>query len=180
MSDDLDGGPSLWDQFWESSETPEEDYIGEPPDWYYPLVGKIAVATGGLERRFAQTAVRLLEWRPNAGGDVSFWLSSGQNLRTLIGAAKGLDPGFDALAGGVSTAWRRRNEIVHVSTGWHDWDSPDEPSGWHYEHPRSSRRVYLTAAAKGALEQALEEILALDQRVWDLYISLVEPPSRAE
>jgi hypothetical protein len=155
--------------------------IGDPPEWYYPLVGRVAVTTGGLERRFAQAALQLLGWTSDTGGDLAFWLASSAKLTTLLSAAKGLHPSLDDLARELPPAWRSRNEIVHVSTGWHDWDEPGEPSGWHYEHPRTGKTVYLDQpGTRPAMERALATIADLDQRVWELYVSLVQPSSKPE
>jgi hypothetical protein len=165
-----------WDDVWESVEpmTPEDwdAVIGEPPDWYFPLVGRIAVATGGLERRLAETALRLLGWPQERGGDLFYWLESSARLGTLLGRAQGGSPAFDDLSERLPTMRGKRNEAVHVATGWHDWDSPEEPSGWHYEHPRSRTRVYLNAQAQAALERVLKESSDLDQQVWNLFVSL--------
>ena len=186
MSDHEIDAPSLWDRAEGLlPRTADGDYdwdalIGEPPEWYFPLVGRVAVATGGLERRFAQAALRLLDWPPDRGGELTFWLFSSTRLRTLLDAAHGLRPDFDELAKGLHRAWTLRHRVVHVATGWHDWDAPDEPSGWHYEHPRSGERVYLDAAdARPALEQVLATITSLDQRVWEFYESLVQGPGQA-
>lgn len=169
--------PSVWDEvgaFLDSANNLDWDTIvGEPPEWYYPLVGKVAVATAGLERRLAETALHLLQWPADSGGNVSFWLSSSTQLRTLLRAAPGLLPEFDQLAAELRTAWKQRNEVVHVSTGWDDWEAPEDPSGWYYEHPRSGQRVYLDEPSiKPQLERVLHGIAALDQRVWDLCQSL--------
>lgn len=168
MSDD-----SAWDEAFTSFDPADwEDIIGEPPDWYFPLIGRIAIATGGLERRYADTALRLLGWSQERGGDVYYWLSSTSRLKTLLGAANGLSPTFDELARESNKAWEKRNAAVHVATGWHDFEAPDQPSGWHYEQPRSKKRVYLNNGAREALEAILASIEDLDQRVWTLYLSL--------
>lgn len=152
-------------------------YIGEPPEWYLPLVGRVAVATGGLERTATRAALHLLGWSATRGGDLGFWISSSGRLRTLLDAAHGLSMEFDALARELNKAWESRNQIVHVATGWHDFESPDEPSGWHYENPRSRSRVYLNdPGTQPGLERVLASIVDLDDRMWRLYMAMVEPP----
>jgi hypothetical protein len=89
----------------------------------------------------------------------------------------GLSADFDALAKELNKAWESRNQIVHVATGWHDFESPDEPSGWHYENPRSRSRVYLgDPGTQPALERVLASIVDLDDRIWQLYMAMVQPP----
>jgi len=183
MSEETPDVPSVWDEFKVVPVPNYEDLdwdaiIGEPPEWYYPLVGKVAVTMGGLERSFAETALFILKWPSDRGGHLTFWLQSTARLRTLLAAAKGLLPEFDSLVKELDQAMAHRNEVVHVSTGWHDWEEPDAPSGWHYEHPRTGQRVYLDAPdTKPALERALATIADLDGRVWRLYRSLLEPPA---
>ena len=80
MSDHESDAPSLWDRAGELLPRIEDDdddwdaLIGEAPEWYYPLDGRVAVATGGLDRRFARASLRLLDWPPDRGGDLTFWL----------------------------------------------------------------------------------------------------------
>ncbi len=175
MSDDIPEGPSIFTDFGIPTEQDWDAIIGEPPEWYFPLVGRIAVATGGLEREMAQTALHLLAWPEGQGGDLAFWLHSNGRLRTLLDAAKGLNADFDRLVTELPDAWSLRNQVVHVATGWNDWEGPDEPSGWHYDHPRSKQPVYLDSpATRPALQKVLETITDLDRRVWDLYRSLSE------
>lgn len=181
MSDEKPDVPVDWaDPFVDLPSNDDFDFdamVGEPPEWYFPLVGRVAVATGGLERTAARAALHLLGWSETRGGELGFWISSSARLRTLLDAAKGISSEFDALAKELTKqAWESRNQIVHVATGWHDWESPDEPSGWHYENPRSGSRVYLDdPGTRPALERVLATIVDLDDRMWKQYLAMVEP-----
>ena len=137
------------------------------------------VPSGGLERTAAVAALNLLGWTATGkGGQLGFWLGTTPRLDTLLDAAKGLSSEFDALVSELRSARGSRNQIVHVATGWHDWESPDEPSGWHYENPRSGSRVYLgDPGTRPALERALASIEGLDDRLWGWHIARTEPPT---
>lgn len=184
MSQDESEWSSLWDEVTSEADFDWDSIIGEPPEWYYPLVGRVAVATGGLERRLAEAALKLLAWPQARGGDLTFWSSSSGRLRTLLDAARGLSSEFDGYASELPAASAMRNKIVHVATGWHDWEEPLEPSGWHYLNPKDGNRVYLdNRDTRPAMEAALAVIEGLDGRVWGFNLRLsqqdqAEPESK--
>jgi hypothetical protein len=161
MSDDEVDWPDLGDF------SPEEwaAYVGAPPDWYYPLVGRVATRMGLAERLTAEAALELHQ--PSyTFRDVIFWLESSHRLEVLTKLVSGRNGPLDELVRQLGPARARRNAIVHVWVGWHDTEDPIDPAGWHFVYPRSGKHVYLNQEeAQASMEADLNYIDDLVDRL---------------
>ena len=156
-------------------------YIGAPPGWYHPLVGRVATGTARLEHYVALAALVLLE-RPS--DEAAFWSYDTGRLRTLIELVKGEDDAFDALCkqkGRVDQARARRNRIVHAAVFWVEVDDPDEPHGWYFQHPRTDGPVWLeTRDAQRTLQTELVFVEQVSTDMFDVWkrLSAESPHAR--
>lgn len=156
----------------------EEDALawekGEEPAWYYPLVGKVAIAAGNLEHEAVAAALCLHQGMTWGSRDLSFWLSSTTRMDTLFQLLKGTHPQFDALVSELPDARRRRNAIVHVAVGWHEFASEQDPGGWHYMNARDGSTVYLTEQVRQQMEADEIVLIGLAQRFFALTVTLMK------
>lgn len=147
------------------------EIMGEPPDWYYPLVGRVATETGLLEHWVVMTALHLAE-RPDTDSEAAFWSSENGRIRILLDLVKGKDEYFDKLARRLlQEAAVRRNRIVHATVMWADVDDPNGPHGWYAHHPRSGPQ-WLTPEAQEAMVVDLQFIQQASSEIFAEYLKV--------
>lgn len=138
--------------------TPEDIdlLVGNPPDWYYLLIGKISAEMGLLESWTVRCAFHLHYDRAPNADEERFWLALPRRIATLVELAQKVESkDFASALQSSQDAATRRNRAVHALVNWSDERGG---SGWGALHPRSGREVELDEAGQQSLTEDLRFI----------------------
>jgi hypothetical protein len=177
VSGDTEDTPR-WDDIFRSS--PELDEVAaayyanvEPPEWFYPLVGRVAVETSSLEYHMARCALQLARGTVPTNEQVYCYIGSAKSLDKLLREVKG-DTAFAELRDEFYEAKNKRNIIVH-SVLWFDEGDGPPFDYWEQYHPKTGRRTILDMKTNRVrMEADFDEIAALCTRAFELSKKLGE------
>jgi hypothetical protein len=190
MSDDAGGSDEDWANWLSQPEMTSEEwdaYVGTPSEWFYSLLGRVAVEAVRVDYYLVAVALQLVKGTPPTQQAILDALMANGRIHKAIDAARGASAAFNAAAEEAEQLRHRRNRYVHGVVEWGEvaimhkdprtgrWEE-SVGEGWYQQDPkpviRGEKRLRpsspITNDLKAEMEQTLADLQALSHRVFEL------------
>lgn len=187
MFDPLLDPPEISDEEWDR-------IIGSPPEWFYPLIGEVAVEAVRVDYYLVMAGLQLVSGRCDSCGgpacgeqpshkEVLVHLRGPSKIRDVLESVKGRSEAFDAARKERDRLAEQRNSIVHAVVQWGDlsiMQTIHDPvtgrtryeewvgDGWSRQDPKTGIEQPLTGEARVEMERTLAEMKVLTLRAFNL------------
>lgn len=168
-------GRSLPDPLGDDYEYPSEDeLVGQPPEWYFKHVGRLATRAVLLEFHMAYVVIQLQDTSATVSERAVRALVADHDhtLVKRVRAAKDKDRRVAPLVERWLSLRLERDKFVHALLWWFDWDDDTLPDGWEAHHERTGTRLAMTEATRNMVRRTIEGTDALIRDVVELSMNL--------